>query len=126
MKNYKQLLSLVLVLAMFLSLGSSAFAADLETAAEDSGYGASWDDWDDAPAEAPADEAVFEEPEVVEDVEEPEIPAFTEEPEAVDYPANEFFYVGGNGLRVTVKAPEGAFPADAVMTVNETKLEDAQ
>ena len=37
MKNYKRLLSLVLLLAMVLSLGTAAFAEDLETAAEESG-----------------------------------------------------------------------------------------
>ena len=127
MKKFKQLLSLMLILAMFLSLGMPAYAAAPKTAAE-IGYGAAWDNWDDAPAEGLADVPVFEEPEVPEVPEEPEIteipgeeeiPAFGEEPEAAAYPANEFYYVGGSGLRVTVKAPEGAFPADAYMTVTE-------
>ena len=132
MKNFKQLLSLVLLLAMFLSLGTSAFAADLEAAAEESGYGSIWDDWDDAPADDPADEPIVEEPVVEEPVaeepvEEPaaEVPA-VEEPVVDAYPENSFFYVGGSGLRVTVEAPEGAFPADAQMTVTELKTDDVQ
>ena len=114
MKKFKQLLSLMLILAMFLSLGMPAYAAAPKTAAE-IGYGAAWDNWDDAPAEGLADVPVFEEPEVPEVPEEPEIteipgeeeiPAFGEEPEAAAYPANEFYYVGGSGLPISAEAPE--------------------
>ena len=78
MKNFKRLLSLIMLLAMVLSLGTTAFAADMDAAAEEADYVSSWDDWDDAPADDPAVEPVFDEPEVVDE------PEAAEEPEAVD------------------------------------------
>ena len=160
-KNSTRFLSLLLVLTMFLSLGTTAFAAAPEVvASEEEGYGSSWDGWDEEPAEepAPAEEPVeepvveepveepvveepieepvveepIEEPIVEEPVEEPiveepvEEPVVEEEPEDLLRPANTFFYVGGSGLRITVDAPEGAFPEDAEMSVNEISLAGVQ
>lgn len=151
-KNAKRILSMILVLMMFVSLMPTALAAEVGAVPyEDEGYGSSWSDWDDQPAEEiPAEdpaEEIIEEPVVVpaeEPVEEPaEEPAaepsieLVEEPapvlEPVDeeepvesFPANTFFYVGGSGLRVTVEAPAGAFPEDADMTVTEKALDEVQ
>ena len=141
-KNTKRILSLLLVLMMVVSLFPSAYAAETEDPFVDEGYGSSWEDWDDQPAEevAPVEEEPFaeepvEEPAPVEEpVEEPapvdepveaEDP-FIEDKPAVSSPANSFYYVGGNGLRVTVDAPEGAFPVDAEMVVTEVPLEEVQ
>ena len=136
-KNTKRILSLFLVLMMFVSLLPAAYAAETEDILEDEDYGSSWEDWDDQPAEepAPVEEEEPEDPFIEEPVEEPapveepveepapaeepapvEEPVVEEEPE-VSYPANTFYYVGGSGLRVTIDAPEGAFPADAEMYV---------
>ena len=140
-KNGTRLLSLLLVLTMVLSFAPTAFAAEPEVAApaEEESYDSSWGAWEDSdPAEAPVEEEQPEEPaeEPAEDpAEEPvaeEEPALVEEPVAeeepveVTYPANTFFYVGGTGLRVTVDAPEGAFPADARMIVNEVRPDAVQ
>ena len=127
---------------MVVSLFPTAYAAETGEVIEDEGYGSSWEDWDDQPAEevapveeeptdpfveepveepAPVEEPVEEPAPVEEPVEEPapvEDPVVEEEPE-VSYPANTFYYVGGSGLRVTVDAPEGAFPADTEMNVSE-------
>ena len=140
-----KLLSLFLVLSMVLSFAPTAFAAESEAAApaDEEVYGSSWGDWDDwedtdpdvAPVEDPAeDPAPVEEPAPAE---EPVIEPVGEEgtiveavedlPVADARPANTFFYVGGSGLRVTVEAPEGAFPIDAEMTVKEVReLKDVQ
>ena len=140
-KNGTRLLSLLLILTMVLSFAPTAFAAEVETAApaEEESYDSSWGEWEDSdPAEAPVEEEQPEEPaeEPAEDpAEEPvaeEEPALVEEPVAeeepveVAYPANTFFYVGGSGLRVTVDAPEGAFPIDARMVVNEVRPDAVQ
>jgi uncharacterized repeat protein (TIGR02543 family) len=140
-KNGTRLLSLLLVLTMVLSFAPTAFAAEPEVAApaEEESYGSSWGDWEDwentDPDAAPVEEEQPAEEPAVEPVEEPvaeEEPALVEEPVAeeepveVAYPANTFFYVGGSGLRVTVDAPEGAFPADAAMTVTEVRPDAVQ
>ena len=140
-KNGTRLLSLLLILTMVLSFAPTAFAAEVETAApaEEESYDSSWGTWEDSdPAEAPEEEEQPEEPAqdpVEEPAEEPaaeEEPALVEEPVAeeepveVAYPANTFFYVGGSGLRVTVDAPEGAFPIDARMVVNEVRPDAVQ
>ena len=139
-KNGTRLLSLLLVLTMVLSFAPTAFAAEPEVAApaEEESYDSSWGDWEDweetDPAAAPAEEEQPEEPAVepVEEIVAEEEPALVEEPVAVEepvevaYPANTFFYVGGSGLRVTVDAPEGAFPADAQMSVTEVRPDAVQ
>ena len=141
-KSTKRILSLFLVLMMVVSLFPTAYAAETGEVIEDEGYGSSWEDWDDQPAEevapveeeptdpfveepveepAPVEEPVEEPAPVEEPVDEPapvEEPVVEEEPE-LSYPANTFYYVGGSGLRVTVDAPEGAFPADTEMNVSE-------
>lgn len=155
-KNGKKLLSLLLVLVMLLSLAPSAFAGELEVAAsEDEGFGSEWESWEDevpeepAPAEepaedpAPAEEPVEEPAPVVEipEIEEPapveesiveeqtapvEEPVVEEEPVEISYPADTFYYVGGSGLRVTVDAPEGAFPENTEMNITEIRPENVQ
>ena len=139
-KNGTRLLSLLLVLTMVLSFAPTAFAAEPEVAApaEEESYDSSWGDWEDweetDPAAAPVEEEQPEEPAVepVEEIVAEEEPALVEEPVAeeepveIARPANTFFYVGGSGLRVTVEAPEGAFPADAQMSVTEVRPDAVQ
>ena len=137
MKQMRKILSLILLTAMLLSLGTTAFAAEPVTAEaeEEEVYGSSWGDWDDWEDTDPEVAVVPEEPAVEEPVVEPvdaeelpaEEPVAEEEPVDLARPANTFFYVGGSGLRVTVEAPEGAFPIDAEMTVTEVReLKDVQ
>ena len=114
MKQTKKLLSLVLLLAMLLSLAPAAYAADAGVLPEDEGYGSSWETWDEEPAVEP-EPAPVEEPAPA--VEPEPVVEPTPAEEEVLFPANQFFYVGGSGLRVNVEAPEGAFPADTDMTV---------
>lgn len=138
-KNGTRLLSLLLILTMVLSFAPTAFAAEPEVAApeDEESYGSSWGDWEDwentDPEPAPVEnEQPAEEPAPVEEPAAEEEPALVEEPVAeeepaeVSYPANTFFYVGGSGLRVVVEAPEGAFPADAEMAVNEVRPDAVQ
>jgi len=138
-KNGTRLLSLLLILTMVLSFAPTAFAAETEIAApeDEESYGSSWGDWEDwentDPEPAPVEnEQPAEEPAPVEEPAAEEEPALVEEPVAeeepaeVSYPANTFFYVGGSGLRVVVEAPEGAFPADAEMAVNEVRPDAVQ